>query len=334
MTQTHTNPSDITTPRADERFPEASENWLSRALRAFGFRSGSTREELEIVLGDDNGVEAGFPPQVRQMLKNILDLSDRRVEDVMIPRSDIIAVRRDITLGELIKVFESAGHSRLVVYDGSLDQAIGMVHIRDLVSYMAERATTNGGEPERKLNLEAVDLTPKLSETRLIREMLFVPPTMSAFGLLTKMQATRIHLALVIDEYGGTDGLASIEDIVEEIVGDIEDEHDLDEPASIVAQTDGSFIVDARASLEDATAIIGPDFDVADEAKDVDTIGGYLVTRAGHVPLRGEIVPGPLGFRIEVLDADMRRVKRAKIYRAGEHWPDKAAALAQSRQDS
>ena len=144
---------------------------------------------------------------------------------------------------------------------------------------------------------------------------------MPAMDLLAKMQATRIHLALVIDEYGGTDGLVSIEDIVELIVGDIADEHDVEEPVDIVRQPDGSFVADARAGLEDVIATIGTEFDVREHLEDVDTLGGYLVTKAGHMPVRGELVAGPPGFEIEVLDADPRRVKRAKIYRSVRSSP-------------
>jgi hemolysin (HlyC) family protein len=147
-----------------------------------------------------------------------------------------------------------------------------------------------------------------------VRTILFVPPSMPAIDMLAKMQATRIHLALVIDEYGGTDGLASMEDIVELIVGDIADEHDEDEAPSVLRQDDGSFLADARASLDDVTAILGADFDVGEAAEEVDTLGGYLVTKVGRVPVRGELVPGPGPFEIEVLDADPRRVKRVKIY--------------------
>ena len=155
-----------------------------------------------------------------------------------------------------------------------------------------------------------------------MREILFVPPSMPAIDLLAKMQATRIHLALVIDEYGGTDGLVSIEDMVEQIVGDIEDEHDEDELPAVVRQPDGSFLADARAQLEDVVAAVGVDFDVGDAAEEVDTLGGYLMTQVGRLPLRGELVPGPAGFEIEVLDADPRRMKKVRITAATT--PDRA----------
>jgi CBS domain containing-hemolysin-like protein len=139
---------------------------------------------------------------------------------------------------------------------------------------------------------------------------------MPAIDLLAKMQATRIHLALVVDEYGGTDGLASIEDIVEEIVGEIADEHDEDAAPSVLRQPDGSYLADARASLDDVTAVVGAEFDVGQAAKDVDTLGGYLMAQVGRLPLRGELVPGPGGFEIEVLDSDPRRIKKVKIHRS------------------
>jgi CBS domain containing-hemolysin-like protein len=146
--------------------------------------------------------------------------------------------------------------------------------------------------------------------------MLFVPPSMPALDLLEKMQATRIHLALVVDEYGGTDGLASIEDIVEQIVGEIEDEHDEDELPAVVRQFDGSFVADARASLENVSAVVGTEFNVGDAAEEVDTIGGYLMAQVGRLPLRGELVRGPEGFEIEVLDSDPRRIKKVRIHRS------------------
>src|SRR5205085_1947067 len=154
-----------------------------------------------------------------------------------------------------------------------------------------------------------------LSSVKILRTILFVPPSMPAIDLLVKMQASRIHLALVIDEYGGTDGIVSIEDLVELIVGDIEDEHDEAIEHRVVRQADGSFVADARANLDEVVAAVGPEFDVGEATEEVDTLGGYLATRIGRLPVRGELVPGPGPFEIEVLDADPRRVKRLRIYR-------------------
>jgi CBS domain containing-hemolysin-like protein len=313
----------VPVPRPSVIARENGTTWIGRALRTlFGWKSGSIRADLEVVLEAGAPGETGFSPEERAMLRNILGLRERRIDDVMIPRADIVAVQQDITLGDLVKVFEGANHSRLVVYDDTLDDPAGMVHIRDLIAFMASRAAVNAKTNARRkkpfpadLDLKAVDLSVALSATGIIRKILFVPPSMPAIDLLAKMQATRIHLALVIDEYGGTDGLVSIEDIVEQIVGDIADEHDEDALPSVVRQPDGSFLADARANLEDVTATVGPEFDVGEIADEVDTIGGYLVMQFGRVPVRGELIPGPVGFEIEVLDADPRRVKKVKIYR-------------------
>src|SRR5215813_12154039 len=302
------------------------ENWFMRTLRSlFGWKSNTVRADLKDILDAMSPGESGFSPEESRMLKNILGLRERRVGDVMIPRADIIAVQQDIKLGELVRVFEGAGHSRLVVYNDTLDDPVGMVHIRDLIAFMTARATPNPEKNAKRkkplpagLDLKAINLGTPLSAAKIVREILFVPPSMRVIDLLARMQATRIHLSLVVDEYGGTDGLASIEDIVEQIVGDIADEHDEDVTPEIAQLPDGSYVADARATIEDVVGTVGNDFDVGDAAEEVDTIGGYLVTRAGRLPVRGEIVPGPGLFEFEVLDADPRRVKRIRISRLKE----------------
>ena len=312
----------VLVPRPSQVARENADSWFARALRAvFGWKSSSIRSDLKDVLEDGAG-ETGFSPAERTMLKNILGLRERRIVDVMVPRADIIAVQRDIELGELMKVFESAGHSRLVAYDDTLDDAIGMVHIRDLVAFMTVRAASSAKANTRRkkpfpagLDLKAVDLSMPLSQAKIIREILYAPPSMPVLDLLAKMQTTRIHLALVVDEYGGADGVVSIEDIVEQIVGEIADEHDEDMPPGVVHQSDGSFLADARASLDDVTSIVGAEFDVGEVAQEVDTLAGYVATRIGRVPVRGELVPGPGPFELEILDADPRRVKKLRIYR-------------------
>src|SRR6266446_3049996 len=304
---------------------EGGEGWLARTLRAiFGWKSSSIRADLKDVLEGDAG-DSGFSPKESAMLKNILGLRERRVADVMVPRADIVAVQQEIALGELNKVFASAGHSRLVVYDDTLDDAVGMVHIRDLIAFMTARAAASAKANRRRkkpfpagLDLKAVNLATPLSASKIIREMLFAPPSMPVLDLLARMQTTRIHLALVVDEYGGADGVVSIEDIVEQIVGEIADEHDEDVAPAVVRQADGSYLADARASLEDVTATVGPEFDVGEVANEVDTLAGYIATRIGRVPVRGELVPGPGRFEIEVLDADPRRVKKLRIYLTGD----------------
>jgi CBS domain containing-hemolysin-like protein len=321
----------VPVPRPSEVARENAEGWIARVLRTvFGWKPGTIRADLEVVLEEGTPGETGFSPEEKKMLKNILGLRESRVEDVMLPRADVVAVQHDIALGELVKVFESAFHSRLVVYNDTLDDPVGMVHIRDLIAFMTARATVKPEVNSKRkkpllagLDLKAIDLSVPLSSTKIVRTILFVPPSMPAIDLLAKMQATRIHLALVIDEYGGTDGLVSMEDIVELIVGDIADEHDEDETPAVVRQHDGSFLADARASLENVTSVVGAEFDVGDAGDEVDTLGGYLVTKVGRVPVRGELVPGPELFEIEILDADPRRVKRVKIYRSTTRRPER-----------
>ena len=348
MPETPTSTSDTSGPAYEPRNlpviidPDAAppaDGWLKRMMRTlFGWRRESLRAGLKDVLEDEGA--SGFSPLERTMLANILALRERRISDVRVPRADIVAVQQDISLGELIRVFEKAEHSRLVVYNDTLDDPIGMVHIRDLIAFITARAAApptkvpakpakaaSPADPEKAvkpkrrskplvagLDLKAVDLSTPLSATQIVRDMLFTPPSMRCIDLLARMQATRIHLALVVDEYGGTEGLISIEDIVEEIVGDIADEHDDDEAPQVIRQNDGSFIADARANLDDVIRIVGSDFDPGETGEDVDTLGGYLTARVGRVPVRGEIVPGPGKFEIEVLDADPRRVKRAQIF--------------------
>jgi CBS domain containing-hemolysin-like protein len=200
-----------------------------------------------------------------------------------------------------------------------------MVHIRDLVAFVTMRAAASAKANTRRkkpfpagLDLRTVDLSMPLSEANIVREILYAPPSMPVLDLLAKMQTTRIHLALVVDEYGGSDGVVSIEDIVEQVVGDIADEHDEETPPDVVHQADGSFLADARANLEDLASIVGSEFEVGEVANEVDTLAGYVATRIGRVPVRGELVPGPGPFELEILDADPRRVKKIRIYRGAD----------------
>jgi CBS domain containing-hemolysin-like protein len=299
----------------------AADNWLLRAIRTlFGWKAGSVREDLKVVLDATTPGDVGFSVIERTMLRNILSLHERRIADVMVHRADIVAVKRDIPLGELMSLFQSAAHSRLVVYNETLDDPEGMVHIRDLLAFMTAKARVSDATKARRkkpfpagLDLRTVDLALPLSEANITRKLLYVPPSMRAIDLLAQMQASRVHLALVVDEYGGTDGLVSIEDIVEQVVGEIDDEHDSDEPPAIVRQGDNSFIADARASLDDVRSVIGEEFVTGEAGEEVETLGGYLVSYVGRLPVRGELISGPGNFEVEVLDADPRRVKRLRI---------------------
>jgi len=300
----------------------ARERWYERLLTRFGLKSReSIRDDLEDALAE-TVEDPNFSPQERAMLKNVLGFHRIRVDDVMVPRADIVAVAIDTSLGDLLNLFRTAGHSRLPVYAETLDDPKGMVHIRDFLDFLAMRADSRAsrrrkaeGRTPLPPSLGRVDLSMTLAAAKILRPVLFVPRSMPAVDLLVRMQATRTHMALVIDEYGGTDGLVSIEDLVEMVVGNIEDEHDDATAETIVRAADDTFVADARASLDEVTAALGIDLTDEDSAEDIDTLGGFIVTVAGRVPSRGELIAGPGLLEFEVLDADPRRVKRVRIHR-------------------
>jgi CBS domain containing-hemolysin-like protein len=291
---------------------------LWRLASLFRSRNGSSlREDLTDALAEIHTDADSFSPAERAMLNNILRLREVRVEDVMVPRADVEAVEITTTLGELMVLFEQSGHSRMPVYAETLDDPRGMVHIRDVLAHITKLARIRKGRQPKKpapvqLDFANVDLSRTIGELNLIRTVLFVPPSMLASDLMARMQASRTQMALVIDEYGGTDGLVSLEDIVEMVVGDIEDEHDEDEP--LITETgDGVFVVDAKAEIDDVAKMIGNDFAAGEHGEYVDTIGGMIFNTLGRVPARGEVVQAIPGFEFHVLDADPRRVKRVRI---------------------
>ena len=310
-------------------------SFWSRASRLWRMTGASShRKDLAAALmTEDEGGETAFSPEERAMLHNILRFREVRVEDVMVPRADIEAVDQEITIAELMVLFEDSGRSRMPVYCESLDDPRGMVHIRDLLAYVTKQARNkrrtgakNAGPaavvPAEKtararraeFDLGRVDLSKTVAEAGIIRQVLFVPPSMLAADLMARMQADRTQMALVIDEYGGTDGLASLEDIVEMVVGDIEDEHDDDE-VMIQRVADDVSVADARVELEELAKAIGPDFDIREQLEDADTLGGLIFASLGRIPVRGEVVQAVPGFEFHVLDADPRRVKRVRITR-------------------
>src|SRR5271155_4086997 len=286
---------------------------FDRVRAMFGLAPASARDDIKDAIEESASEE--FTLQERAILKNVLALHDVRVEDVMVPRADVVALALDTPLSEVLDCFRTAGHSRLPVYDETLDDPRGMIHIRDFVVFLASDprfGLMTGPEPAGADAETGLDMP--LSAARILRPVLYAPPSMPALDLLLKMQASRTHMALVIDEYGGTDGLVSIEDVMEAIVGDIEDEHDEAETPELQPTGDGAFIVDARAGLEEVSAAVGFDFASLADAEEVDTIGGLVTASAGRVPGRGEILRGPGEFEYEVLDADPRRIKRLKIW--------------------
>ena len=296
------------------------ETWFDRLRAAVGLKnSGNLRQDLAAALAAPQDDAAGFTPEERAMLANILRLRDMRVDDVMVPRADIEAVEIDATLGELLVTFLKSGHSRMPVFRETLDDPVGLVHIKDLMTHIAKSAA---GEAA-KLDLACVDLGKTLAKAGLVRNILFVPPSMPVATLLANMQAAHMQMALVIDEYGGTDGLVSLEDALEMVVGEIEDEHDDDVGPMIVPDKDGGFLADARADLEEVAQVVGTDFAAGEHGEDVDTIGGLVFALVGRIPVRGELVSAPGGYEFEILDADPRRIKRLRISkrRAGPREP-------------
>lgn len=270
---------------------------LYHALTGQDASSASIRESLEEVIEESERESPAISAQERVMLGNLLRFGDLRLSDVMVPRAEIIAVDESFSLDELVQVFREAQHSRLPVYRGTLDDPTGLVHVKDVLA---------------RLNAEedCYRLTPS-TIAQLRRPILFAPPSMRALDLLLKMQQTHTHLALVIDEYGGTDGLVSIEDIIEEIVGDIADEHD---EADVIVKQDGDGVIaDARMDLDDFKAQTGHDLEVADSEQDIDSLGGLVTSLLGRVPQRGEIVAHPNGYEFQVLEADPRRVRRLRV---------------------
>jgi CBS domain containing-hemolysin-like protein len=315
--------SDRTRPAAPQGTDDANakrpaDSWLDRIRAAIGLKSsGSLRTDLAAALASDD-VTAAFSPEERSMLGNILRLRELRVDDIMIPRADIDAISVEATLVEVLAAFRKSGHSRMPVFRETLDDPIGLVHIKDLVDYMTASGRAAGADGDgggATLDLQKVDLSRSVGEANLVRNILFVPPSMRVAALLANMQAARMQMALVIDEYGGTDGLVSLEDAVEVIVGDIEDEYDEEEGAMIVPDGKGGFLADARASVEELAVAIGTDLAAGEEGEEVDTVGGLVFSIVGRIPVRGELISGPGGYEFEVLDADPRRVKRVRIYK-------------------
>lgn len=233
-----------------------------------------------------------------------------RVDDVMTPRADIVAVEIACPFGDVLARFIEAEHTRMPIFRETLDDPVGQVHIKDVFRMLADEA-----------------LRPAADEPvlrRLRREILYVPGSMRAADLLVKMQASRVHMALVIDEFGGTDGLVTLEDVIEAVVGDIDDEYDEVAPAQVIARAGGVFDADARAPLEDLEAALGVALAPEDQ-EEIDTVGGLVAALAGRVPQRGEVIAHPEGFEFEITDADPRRVKRIRIRKLE---PPGAAAAA------
>jgi CBS domain containing-hemolysin-like protein len=274
--------------------------WRGMRHLIFGEDSEPTlREEIEDAIDEaeeSRQVAGDLSPAERQMLRNLLHFGEQTAGDICVTRGDIIAVPSDISFDRLVSAFADAGHSRLPVYGDSLDKVVGMIHIKDV--FVAK-----------------VDPTRDRAMSALIREPLFVPESMGVIELLARMRSQRTHLAIVVDEFGGTEGLVTIEDVVEEIVGEIEDEHDEAEGGLLTMLDDGLWEADARLELEELAQAVDARLSSAED--EVDTLGGLIFLLAGHIPAKGECVIHPSGWRLEAVDSDPRRIIRVRL-----HAPD------------
>ena len=290
----------------DDESGERSGHSFWRGLRTFLFGEESEatlRAEIEEAIESHEGeppAVGDLTPIERQMLRNLLHFGESNVDDIAVTRGDIIAVPSTIAFPDLVQAFLEAQHSRLPVYEESLDQVIGMVHVKDVFTVQMSGAVPPDGIAS------------------LLRKPLYVPESMGVLDLLARMRAERVHLAIVVDEFGGTEGLVTIEDVVEEIVGEIEDEHDEEAPGMLIPLEEGLWDADGRAELEEVAETIDARLGAVDE--DVDTLGGLATVLAGHVPKQGEIVEHPSGWRLEVTDSDSRRVTRLRL-----HAPEETA---------
>lgn len=288
---------------------EPGSNVVSRLLTGLLHRlgkrhgDGTLRQSLEDVIDEHESDDEADDLSVaeRTMLRNLLSYGELRVDDVAVPRPDIIAFDASGNFDDLAKLFVEAGHSRLPVYRDSLDAIIGMVHVKDVYAHLVE--PSDAGPPQVE---------------QLLRSVLFVPPSMRILDLLARMRSNRIHMAIVVDEYGGTDGLVTIEDLVEQIVGEIEDEHDEAEETLLRPLPGGLYEADARLSVADLENELGTDFLPEDDDSEIDTVGGLIFMLAGRVPAIGEVIEHPSGFRFEIVDGEPRRITRVRVHPPAE----------------
>ena len=282
--------------RSDEETGQPILQRLRAIFTSNGSESSSVRDAIEELIDEQPDAEDAIDEHERALLSNVLKQRNATVEQIMVPRVDIISTDVETPLADAIKLLFEEGHSRVPVYRESLDEVIGMVHIKDLASVMLDQTT--GGD------------LPTLAKA--VRQVIFVAPTARVLDLLLEMRIKRTHMAMVVDEYGGIDGLVTIEDLVEQIVGEIADEHDEDEEPELSDRADGTIIADARVTLKDFIERYGEVFD-EEECSEADTLGGLVFRLAGRVPIHGELVSHTSGLEFEITDADPRRIKRLRI---------------------
>ena len=309
--------------------PEQGRESLWQRLRSrFGrSRDMGLRESLEGAIESHEAQNPGetVGQEAKSMMLNIIEFSGLRVDDVMVPRVDIVAIDDTDTMQDLLAKFIDANHSRVPVYRETLDGITGMIHVKDFLRWMASRGTRKRRAPKSEkvekadkaaapgLSVAATALSTMVRQAGLNRDVLFVPPSMPATDLLVRMQASHTHLAIVIDEYGGTEGLVSIEDLVEVIVGDIADEHDTDDDLEIKPVEEKIYVADGRVDLAALEQLLAVDLLPEDEEEEADTLAGLIFKIAGRVPARGEIIRHESGLEFEILESDPRRVKRVRV---------------------
>jgi magnesium and cobalt transporter len=302
--------------RHEREHPASLLRALTDRLRELARRrdgNGTLRDALEEFIEEHEEERDGFTEQERALLLNALSFGELEVADVMVPRPDIKAVEVGAGLAEVVGAMRRANHTRLPVYRETLDDVAGIVHVKDLLAYWGDGA--------------AFDLE------KILRPVLFVPPSMRVVDLLLQMRDTRVHMAVVVDEYGGTDGLATVEDLVEEIIGEIQDEHDKILPPRLMETAEGAIEADGRVDIEELEERLGLRLLEEDHRDDVHTVGGLLFTLLDRVPTRGEIVRHPAGVEFEVLEADPRRIKRVRVLTRPATAPEAAATAADGGDD-
>ena len=282
---------------------------MIRRLRGlFARREESLRDRVEELIEAPDALTPDgrtLDPHERSLLSNVLKLRGATAYDVMLPRADIIALPADLTLDQAVAAIQREGHSRYPVYENQLDDVLGMVHIKDIIAAVGR---------EKPFSLRAI-----------LRKPLLVVPSVPVLDLLLRMREARMHMALVVDEYGGIDGLITIEDLVETIVGDISDEHDEDATPQITERPDGTIELDARATIAAFEAKVGQVLTEEERAADIDTVGGLVFTLAGRVPAKGELVSHPSGLEFRILEADPRKIRRLRVKRPGSEAQRAAA---------
>ncbi len=293
---------------------------LSKLKRKLGTKNVDLQKSIEGVI-ESHTEQTGaltLDGDARSMMRNVIGFADMRVNDLMVPRANIIAVEDTSTMRELLAQFIEANHSRLPVYRESLDDVAGMIHVKDYLRWMTSKGSKKKTKlvPEAGVTLAAKELSSTIKQhPSLLRDVLFVPPSMPAPDLLLKMKASHIHLAIVVDEYGGTDGIVSLEDLVEVIIGDISDEHDTDDEHDMLHMVDEkTYVANAQVEISKLDERLKVDLLPDDQEDEADTLAGLVFEMAGRVPARGEIIKHPSGLEFEIMDSDARRIKRVRIH--------------------